>query len=78
MRTRMKVDYFPDIDEFAEELYLKRLNNEIPKRITKKFCLEILRFMSFKYVGLEMNDYNCHFEEEDYRLADELIDKYNL
>ena len=53
-------------------------NNEIPKRITKKFCLEILKFMSFKYVGLGGCDYQTTFEEEDYRLADELIDKYNL
>ena len=34
--------------------------------------------MSFKYVGLGGCDYQTTFEEEDYRLADELIDKYNL
>ena len=78
MRTIMKVTYNPCINEFAEELYHKRLDNEIPKRITKKFCLEILKFMSFKYVGLGGCDYQTTFEEEDYRLADELIDKYNL
>tara|TARA_R100000008_G_C3573903_1_gene163970 strand:- start:157 stop:393 length:237 start_codon:yes stop_codon:yes gene_type:complete len=78
MRTRMKVTYYPCIDEFAEELHHKRLDNKIPKRITKKFCLEILKFMSIKYIGLEMNDYHCEFEEEDYKLAEELTDKYNL
>jgi len=78
MRTRMKVTYEPCIDEFAEELCHKRLEGQIPKKITKKFCLEILKFMSFKYVGLGGCDYQTFFEEEDYKLADELIDKYNL
>tara|TARA_R100000482_G_C5076395_1_gene123896 strand:+ start:450 stop:674 length:225 start_codon:yes stop_codon:yes gene_type:complete len=74
----MKVTYYPSIDEFAEELYHKRLENAIPKRITKKFCLEILKFMSFKYVGLGGFDYQTCFDEQDYKLADELINKYNL
>jgi hypothetical protein len=75
----IRITYFPEEGELAMELYNLREGNQLPKRITKKFCLELIRgMMAFKYYGLSNGDFDEIYEEQDYQLAQELIEKYNL
>tara|TARA_R110002020_G_scaffold422661_1_gene631784 strand:+ start:248 stop:535 length:288 start_codon:yes stop_codon:yes gene_type:complete len=74
--TYQKKEYFKEVKKIYNDDGFYHIIYKQVKRISKKQCIEWIKGNLLSVGGGDFVDYN--YTDEDYKLAQELIEKYNL